>query len=135
MSTIQEAPIIAVQQQSAKDAVSKLEDADKLLIDAQRGAAGLAKTDADELLAGARADAQELKAEAAAAQRIADDRVLQEQEASDRSMLNPFNTSKIDSFNIWFFLILVFNMFYGVMSWQGSQAYHSSGISPHPCHS
>ena len=42
-----------------------------------------------------------------------------------------FNTGRVESFNVWFYLIMVFNMFYGAMSWQGSQAYQSSGISPH----
>jgi len=51
--------------------------------------------------------------------------------AKGKSMLNPFDTGRIKHFSMWFFLILVFNQFYGMMTWQGSQAYQSSGISPH----
>ena len=53
------------------------------------------------------------------------------EEASGKSMLNPFDTSRVENFGLAFFLILVFNQFYGALSWQGSQAYQSSGISPH----
>ena len=59
-----------------------------------------------------------------------DDAKLRE-EAKGRSMLNPFDTGRVEHFSLIFFLILVFNQFYGMMSWQGSQAYQSSGITPH----
>ncbi|KKM16213.1 hypothetical protein LCGC14_1688060, partial [marine sediment metagenome] len=45
--------------------------------------------------------------------------------AYKKSMLNPLNTSGAD-FNYLFFLILLFDNFYGYLSWQGSQAYFSS---------
>ncbi len=48
-----------------------------------------------------------------------------------KSMLNPFDTGRVKHFGFFFFLIMVFNQFYGGMSWQGSQAYRSSGLSPH----
>jgi len=51
--------------------------------------------------------------------------------SAGKSMLNPFKTGRVKDFSIWFFLIMTFNIFYGAMSWQGSQAYQSSGISPH----
>ncbi len=51
--------------------------------------------------------------------------------AKGKSMMNPFDMGAVESFSIWFFLILVFNGFYGLMSNQGSQAYQSSGTSPH----
>ena len=50
--------------------------------------------------------------------------------AKEKSMLNPANTSESD-FNYLFYFIVIFNMFYGNMSWQGSQAYFSSSKSPH----
>ena len=53
------------------------------------------------------------------------------EEASGKSMLNSFDTGQVKDFGLAFFLILVFNQFYGHLSWQGSQAYQSSGISPH----
>ena len=50
--------------------------------------------------------------------------------AEKKSMLNPANTSGAD-FSVLFFLIILFNNFYGYLSWQGSQAYFSSSLSPH----
>ena len=47
------------------------------------------------------------------------------------SKVNPFSTSGEKDFNMWFFLIQAFYMFYATMGWQGSQAYQSSGISAH----
>lgn len=49
----------------------------------------------------------------------------------DESKINPFLTSGEKSFNIWFFLIGAFVIFYRVMAWQGSQAYNSSATSAH----
>ena len=49
----------------------------------------------------------------------------------DQSRLNPFHTSGISDFNVWFFLILAFGWFYGVISWQGQQGYFCSAKSPH----
>ncbi len=48
-----------------------------------------------------------------------------------QSRLNPFETSGISDFNLWFFLILAFGSFYGVISWQGQQGYFCSSKSPH----
>ena len=42
------------------------------------------------------------------------------------SMVNPFDTLKIEGFNIKYHFILMFGSIYGVMSWQGGQAYNSS---------
>jgi SSS family solute:Na+ symporter len=50
---------------------------------------------------------------------------------ADASMIHPYHTSKVKDFNAWFYLIAMFGMFYGYMSWQGSQAYQSSGLNPH----
>jgi len=71
------------------------------------------------------------KAELATAEAKLKDKAAIKQQADQQSLVNPFKTGKVKDFNIWFFLIIVFNMFYGAMSWQGSQAYQSSGISPH----
>ena len=49
---------------------------------------------------------------------------------ADKSMLNPANTSGA-AFTVWFFLIQVFYLFYGMLSWQGSQAYNCSSLNPH----
>jgi SSS family solute:Na+ symporter len=47
------------------------------------------------------------------------------------SMLNPFHTSGVKDFNIWYFAIAVFGVFYGYMSWQGAQGFYSSARTPH----
>jgi len=62
--------------------------------------------------------------------RVGDPEALRE-EAKGKSLLNPFDTGKVKSFGLVFFLIIVFNDFYGIFSWQGSQAYRSSGSNPH----
>ncbi len=49
----------------------------------------------------------------------------------EASMLNPLKTSKTEDFNIWFFLITAFGMFYGTMSWQGAQGFNASAKDPH----
>ena len=47
------------------------------------------------------------------------------------SRINPFKTSHVEDFNFWYFLIGIFGIMYGTMSWQGSQAYNSSAKSAH----
>lgn len=48
-----------------------------------------------------------------------------------QSMLNPFDTSGIKDFNIWFALIGIFGVVYGYMGWQGSHAFNSCAATPH----
>ena len=47
------------------------------------------------------------------------------------SLINPFQTSQVEDFNFVYFLIGIFGLLYGTMSWQGTQAYNASGISAH----
>jgi SSS family solute:Na+ symporter len=47
------------------------------------------------------------------------------------SMINPFHTSAVTDFNIWFYLIGLFGAFYSYMSWQGGQGFYSSARTPH----
>jgi SSS family solute:Na+ symporter len=47
------------------------------------------------------------------------------------SKINPFKTSHMDDFNLWYFLIGVFGVIYGAMSWQGTQGYNASARSAH----
>ncbi|MHB9035870.1 MAG: sodium:solute symporter family protein [Armatimonadota bacterium] len=47
------------------------------------------------------------------------------------SMINPFHTSGVTDFNIWYYLIGIFGGFYGYMSWQGAQGFFSSARTPH----
>ncbi len=47
------------------------------------------------------------------------------------SFINPFDTSNLTEFNLLFVLIGLFSSVYNRMSWQGSQAFHSSAVSAH----
>ncbi|MDZ7401012.1 MAG: sodium:solute symporter, partial [candidate division KSB1 bacterium] len=49
----------------------------------------------------------------------------------DKSLINPFKTSKVEGFNIWYFLIGVFGAIYSTLSWQGTMAYNASAKSAH----
>lgn len=51
--------------------------------------------------------------------------------SADQSLLNPYNTTKVQDFNMWYYMILFVSMFYGRMSWQGSQGYNCSAKNPH----
>ncbi|MBN2170473.1 MAG: sodium:solute symporter, partial [Candidatus Krumholzibacteriota bacterium] len=47
------------------------------------------------------------------------------------SLINPFQTSHVEDFNLVYFVIGIFGLLYGAMSWQGTQAYNVSGRSAH----
>ncbi len=47
------------------------------------------------------------------------------------SMINPFKTSHVKDFNLWYFLIGVVGVLYNAMSWQGTQGYNASAKSAH----
>ncbi len=47
------------------------------------------------------------------------------------SLINPFKTSHIEDFNVWFFIIGLIGLVYGKLSWQGTQAYNSSARTAH----
>ncbi|MCB2211704.1 sodium:solute symporter [bacterium] len=47
------------------------------------------------------------------------------------SLINPFKTGHIEDFNFWYFLIGIFGVFYGAMSWQGTQGYNASARNAH----
>jgi SSS family solute:Na+ symporter len=47
------------------------------------------------------------------------------------SKINPFDTGYVTDFNVTYFLIGVIGLFYGAMSWQGTQAYNTSARSAH----
>lgn len=48
-----------------------------------------------------------------------------------RSMINPFNQEALDSFNLFFFAVFGFKIFYNYLGWQGSQGYFAAAKSPH----
>ena len=47
------------------------------------------------------------------------------------SMVNPFDQSGVEDFNVWFFLILAFKLIYNCLGWQGTQGFNASAKSPH----
>lgn len=47
------------------------------------------------------------------------------------SMVNPFKTSRVSDFNIWFYMIGALSGVYGCMSWQGGHAFSTAPKSPH----
>ncbi|MBP7275966.1 MAG: hypothetical protein KBA51_07165, partial [Kiritimatiellae bacterium] len=50
---------------------------------------------------------------------------------AEASLINPFRTSQVEDFNFPYFLIGMIGMIYNTMSWQGTQAYNSSGRNAH----
>ena len=47
------------------------------------------------------------------------------------SLINPFKTSHVEDFNLVYFVIGIFGLLYGAMSWQGTQAYNVSAKNAH----
>ena len=56
---------------------------------------------------------------------------LLEKSQENKSMLNPYRTGEVESFNLYFYLIGFFYLFYGFMEWQGAQANRTSGLNAH----
>jgi SSS family solute:Na+ symporter len=50
---------------------------------------------------------------------------------AEESMLNPFKTSNMEDFSIWYYVMYSFGIFYGYLSFQGSQGYNSAAKNPH----
>ncbi|MEN8192888.1 MAG: sodium:solute symporter [Bacteroidota bacterium] len=53
------------------------------------------------------------------------------QAPENASLVNPFKTSHVEDFNVWFFIIGLIGLIYGKLSWQGTQAYNSSARTAH----
>ncbi|MFA5042706.1 MAG: sodium:solute symporter [Kiritimatiellia bacterium] len=49
----------------------------------------------------------------------------------NKSMIDPFKTSQVTDFNIWFFLIGIFGGIYNARSWQGSSGFNAAPKTPH----
>jgi SSS family solute:Na+ symporter len=47
------------------------------------------------------------------------------------SLLNPFDSSGVEDFNVWYILMGAFVSIYGTMAWQNSSAYNAAGLTPH----
>jgi len=49
----------------------------------------------------------------------------------NQSMTNPFKISGLENYNLFYYLISFYVVFYGAYSWQGQQAYNSSARNAH----
>ena len=49
----------------------------------------------------------------------------------NQSLINPFKTSEVKDFNIWYALIGLMGLVYTQMAWQGNQGFNSSAANPH----
>jgi solute:Na+ symporter, SSS family len=49
----------------------------------------------------------------------------------DASLINPFHTSKMEDFNVWFYVISIIGVIYTKLSWQGSSGYNSAALNAH----
>ena len=50
---------------------------------------------------------------------------------ANASLINPFKTGHVEDFNLVYFVIGIFGILYGTMSWQGTQGYNVSARSAH----
>ncbi|MBC8102632.1 MAG: sodium:solute symporter, partial [Cytophagales bacterium] len=48
-----------------------------------------------------------------------------------KSLIDPFDQAGIADFNVWFFLIFAFKLFYNRLGWQGTQGFNCAAKSPH----
>ncbi len=48
-----------------------------------------------------------------------------------KSMVHPFDLGGENQFNVWYWIISVVVMFYGMRAWQGDQGYNAAAKSPH----
>jgi SSS family solute:Na+ symporter len=50
---------------------------------------------------------------------------------ADASLINPFKSSKVQDFNIWFFFIGMFGLIYTKLSWQGNSSFNVAAKNAH----
>ena len=48
-----------------------------------------------------------------------------------RSMVDPFDLGKEENFNMWYWVISVIILFYGMLGWQGTSGYNASALNAH----
>lgn len=48
-----------------------------------------------------------------------------------RSLINPFDQEALHSFNLFFFCVIAFKIFYNYLGWQGGQGFFAAAKSPH----
>jgi SSS family solute:Na+ symporter len=49
----------------------------------------------------------------------------------DASLINPYHTTKMEDFNLWYYIISVIGVIYTKLSWQGSSGYNSAALNAH----
>ena len=49
----------------------------------------------------------------------------------NESMVNPFQIGNLKNYDLFFYFIAIFNIFYGAYTWQGQQAYNTSARDAH----
>ncbi len=49
----------------------------------------------------------------------------------NHSLLNPFDSSGIKDFNLWFVVLSIFGGVYGLMAWQNASGYNSAALTAH----
>ena len=48
-----------------------------------------------------------------------------------QSMVDPFDLGKEENFNVWYWVISVIVLFYGMLGWQGTSGYNASALNAH----
>ena len=48
-----------------------------------------------------------------------------------RSLVDPFDLGKEENFNVWYWVISVIVLFYGMMGWQGESGYRAAALNAH----
>lgn len=48
-----------------------------------------------------------------------------------RSLVDPFDLGKEENFNVWYWLISIVVLFYGMMGWQGESGYRAAALNAH----
>ena len=48
-----------------------------------------------------------------------------------KSLANPFDLGKEENFNIWYWVISVVVLFYGMLGWQGTSGYQAAAVNAH----
>lgn len=53
------------------------------------------------------------------------------QSPQGQSMINPFDAGQTQNFNVWYYIIQSFGVFYCVRAWQGNQGYFGAALNAH----
>lgn len=53
------------------------------------------------------------------------------QAPANASQINPFNTSQVKDFDLWYYVIVIVGSFFTYMSWQGGSGFFGAAATPH----